>query len=99
MSDYSNENTGVLFKNDKEGNENRPDYKGKIFFGNEEKQLAAWIKTSKNGQKYMSLSVSEPYNAENKPAQQSEPAQQNTGAPTYDSDVPFANPYKHEYAG
>ena len=30
MSNYDNTNTGTIFQNDKQGNENRPDYKGKI---------------------------------------------------------------------
>lgn len=61
MSEYDNSNTGVLFKNDKKGNDRAPDYKGKINVDGVEKQLAAWIKTSQKGTKFMSLSVSEPY--------------------------------------
>lgn len=61
MSDYDNSNSGVLFKNDKKGNEKAPDYKGKINVDGVEKQLAAWIKTSQKGVKFMSLAVSEPY--------------------------------------
>ncbi len=30
MSNYDNTNSGVLFKNDKKGNEKAPDYKGKV---------------------------------------------------------------------
>ena len=58
MSQYDNTNRGVLFKNDKQGNENRPDYKGSIDIRGEEFWLSAWIKTStKDGSKFMSLSV------------------------------------------
>lgn len=46
---------GVLFKNDKQGNENRPDYKGKITIDGVEHWLSAWINTAKSGQKYMAL--------------------------------------------
>jgi len=57
MSDFDNTNSGALFKNDKEGNENRPDYKGSINVGGVDFWISSWIKTSKKGVKYMSLSV------------------------------------------
>lgn len=60
MTDYDNTNRGVLFKNDKEGNEARPDYTGKIDIDGKEMRLAAWIKQSKDGtKKFLSLNVSE----------------------------------------
>ena len=59
---YDNSNTGVLFTNEKKSNENAPDYKGKVFFGDQEKQLAGWIRKSKDGTKtFLSLKVSEKY--------------------------------------
>ena len=43
--DYDNTDTGALFKNDKEGNENRPDYTGNIHDANGKKRrIAAWLK-------------------------------------------------------
>jgi uncharacterized protein (DUF736 family) len=56
--EYSNENRGVLFKNDDKQGENFPDYKGNINVNGTEFWLSAWIKTSdKTGKKFMSLSV------------------------------------------
>lgn len=55
---YDNTNSGVLFKNDKEGNEKRPDYTGKIDVGGTEMRLAAWLREGKSG-KFLSLKVSE----------------------------------------
>lgn len=49
------EKVGVLFENDKKGNDAAPDYTGPI---NEFRRLAAWRK-SKEGQAYMTLSVSD----------------------------------------
>lgn len=47
---------GVLFKNDKQGNEKRPDYRGSCVINNVDMNISAWIKTSKkSGDKYMSL--------------------------------------------
>jgi hypothetical protein len=51
-------NKGVLFKNTNKKTENHPDYNGKIVLSNgKEYYLNAWINESKNGQKYMSLSI------------------------------------------
>lgn len=61
MTEYDNELSGVLFKNDKEGNEKRPDYTGKIQVEGTEYRLAAWIKTgSQSGVKFLSLKASLP---------------------------------------
>lgn len=58
--DYDNTNRGTLFKNDKKETDKQPDYKGKINVNGKDFYLSAWIKTSKDGKKFMSLSVSEP---------------------------------------
>ena len=50
-------NSGVLFKNDRKEKENQPDYTGKIEVENVEYKLSAWIKESKGGIKFMSLSA------------------------------------------
>lgn len=52
--------SGALFKNDKKGNEKRPDYTGKAMVDGEEYRLAAWIKESRGGQKFLSLSFTDP---------------------------------------
>jgi uncharacterized protein (DUF736 family) len=58
MSDgYDNTNSGALFKNDKEDHPNWPDYKGSINVDGTEFWLSAWLKKSKAGKNYMSLSV------------------------------------------
>jgi hypothetical protein len=59
---YDNTNSGLLARNDKQGNESRPDYRGSINVEGREYWLSAWIKTGRDGtklagQKYMSLSV------------------------------------------
>jgi hypothetical protein len=62
MTTYDNTNSGLLAKNDKQGNESRPDYRGSINVEGREFWLSAWLKTGREGtklagQKYMSLSV------------------------------------------
>lgn len=65
---YNDDNRGVLFKNDKQGNEKRPDYTGKINVEGKDYQLSAWIKEGRSG-KFMSLSVQEPRKQGSEPAQ------------------------------
>lgn len=61
MPEYDNENKGVLFKNERKESENQPDYTGTVNVGGVDKDIAAWIKTSKDGtKKFLSLKVSEP---------------------------------------
>ena len=63
MSNYDNTNSGVLFKNDKKGNEKAPDYKGKINVNGKDYDLAGWLREGKTGN-FLSVKVSEPYKKE-----------------------------------
>jgi len=73
---YDNTNRGALFKNKDKEKDEHPDYTGKLNVLGKDYWLAAWIKESKGGMKYMSLSV--------KPA---DPEHENQDE--QDSDVPF----------
>ena len=64
MSNYDNTNSGVLFKNDKKGNEKAPDYKGKVNIEGKEKDIAGWIREGKSG-KFISIKISEPMKKDN----------------------------------
>jgi uncharacterized protein (DUF736 family) len=57
--EYDNEKRGVLFKNSKKETEKHPDYTGTVTVDGVEYQLAAWIRQSKTGKPFMSLSLSE----------------------------------------
>ena len=58
MPEFDNTNKGGLFKNDKGGNEARPDYTGNLNVEGKEYRIAAWIKESqRTGQKFLSLNV------------------------------------------
>ena len=88
MPEYDDTNRFTLFKNDKQGNEARPDYTGSINVDGRELKLSAWIKKSNDGTKtFMSGAVQEPYNAQ-QPAQ---PAQTAPQASDFDDDssIPF----------
>lgn len=55
--EYDDSNRFVLFKQDKGDNPNRPDYTGNVNVEGKEYRLAAWIRESKNGLKYLSGTV------------------------------------------
>ncbi len=55
--EYDNSNRGSLFKNDRKDDAKFPDYKGSINVDGTDYWLSAWIKVSKDGAKFMSLSV------------------------------------------
>jgi len=54
--------TIVLFVNDKEGNEKRPDFTGTALWNGEEIKVAVWENTSKGGKRYLSGQLQRPYN-------------------------------------
>jgi len=52
--------SGTLFRNDKDGNDKRPDYRGELKLADGEViKLAGWIKEGAKG-KFLSLSVDKP---------------------------------------
>jgi len=58
MSDFDNKLSGALFKNDKGDNEKRPDYKGSYTDGDgNEFWVSSWLKQSRDGKKFLSLSM------------------------------------------
>lgn len=57
MPQYDDTNRGVLFKNDKKQQDSHCDYSGSLNVGGQEFYLNAWIKESKQGNKFLSLSV------------------------------------------
>ena len=57
MAEFDNTNRGALVKNEKKEAEKDSDYRGQINVDGTEYWLNAWIKTSKKGVKFMSLSV------------------------------------------
>lgn len=57
--EYDNTNAGVLFKNESD-NEKAPNYKGKINVDGKDFEIAAWVRVSKSGTRFLSLKVQEP---------------------------------------
>ncbi len=60
MAEYDNTNRFALFKNDKQGNDKRPDYSGTVTLeGGKEMRMSAWVREAQSGIKYLSGSLSE----------------------------------------
>ena len=58
MNQQKYDNSGVLFKNNKDGNERRPDYRGSLVVNGADYNISAWIRASqKTGDKFLSLKI------------------------------------------
>ncbi len=89
MADYDNRDRGALFKNDKRGNDKAPDYTGNYTTpDNQTRRIAAWITTSKAGQTYLALKMSDPQPRQ-QPAQETQQPQQQQPQQDYLDDIPF----------
>ncbi len=77
---------GVLFRNDKGENANRPDYRGTCVINNVDYNVSGWIKASKKtGDKYMSLS----FQAKGEGKVTRQPAKEMTEDNWHDDSIPF----------
>ena len=83
MAFEQRDNTGALFKNNEKDSDTHPDYRGNLNVDGTEFWLSAWIKTSKQGMKYMSLSI-KPKNAE-----AAKPATSGSLKQDMDDEIPF----------
>lgn len=84
MAYEQKEGQGSLFKNDQKDTEQHPDYRGSILIGGKSYWLSAWIKSSKAGTKYMSLSAQPK-------KEQAAPSSGKTveAVPEFTDDIPF----------
>jgi hypothetical protein len=57
MAKYDDTNRGALFRDDNKQNETDRDYSGTLNVDGREFWISGWVKTSKKGAKYLSLSV------------------------------------------
>jgi len=81
MADYDNTNSFALFKQVKGDNAARPDYTGTVTLENgKDMRMAAWVKESKSGVKYLSGRLSEP---------QVQASEAGSNAAVEGGDVPF----------
>src|SRR5262249_4316337 len=81
--EYDNTNKGALFRNDdKDPNDDRDrDYNGTLDVEGTEYCISGWVRTSKNGKKYLSRSV--------KPKQDKPPASKKPCADDFGDEIAF----------
>ena len=88
MTDFDNKLSGALFKNDKGDNEKRPDYKGSFTDGEgNEFWVSSWLKQSKDGKKFLSLSMQPKEKKEQSHTPKKEYA--SSSANSEETDLPF----------
>ena len=83
MTEYDNKNRGVMFVNDRrEPGSNKPDRTGTLNVEGVEYFLDGWIKSAKNGSKFLSVSIKrkevqpQPAPVQPAPVQQATPPRQ-----------------------
>lgn len=92
MTTYDETNRGALFSNkEHKTSDKAPDYKGSINIDGVEYWLSSWIKTSKQGNKFMSLSVQPKQQQAAKPARSTKQAPQVVDTNDFDDldGIPF----------
>ena len=91
VSDYDNTNRGGLWKNARKDRDTHPDYTGSINVGGSDFWLSAWLKTARDGSKFMSLSV-KPKDGDARPGMSGYASKPDRDADTrapLDDDIPF----------
>ena len=73
--------TLVLFENDKEGNDKRPDLTGTALWNGEEIKISLWENTSKKGNRYLSGQLQKPFNGDG--------GSRDVNVSTEGADIPF----------
>jgi hypothetical protein len=82
---------GALFKNEDRESEQHPHYRGNIKINGQEYWLSSWIKESKAGKKYMTLSA-QPKQARDHRGASANPPARDAAPPArdeLDDDIPF----------
>lgn len=77
-------NTFSAFVNNKNGNEKKPDWTGRINIDGKEKRIAVWQRKSASGIEYLSGTIEEP-----QPAQEEKPAEPEKEIAKVDDFIPF----------
>ena len=84
MANFDDSNSGFLMKNDKkEAGSKQPDYTGKQKVDGVEYDLSAWLRESKAGRKFFSISIKPPFKKSEDKQVKSE------SIVDFESDIPF----------
>lgn len=90
MAEYSNTNRIVLFKNDKDGNESRPDMTGTLDVEGVEYRVSVWRRESASGNVFLSGQIQlKEEAAPTRPAAKPAPKRAAKAVNDFDDDLPF----------
>lgn len=95
--EYDNNNRGSIWKNEKKETDTHPDFTGSLNVNGVEYWVSAWKRKQGASEKAPALSFSiKPKDASTgTPQRQDTPSNERTDTfSDFDSDIPFANPYK-----
>jgi hypothetical protein len=87
MTEYDNNLTGVLYKNDNKKTEKQPDYKGECEVDGVKYWIAGWAKISKAGNRVMSLKFTDKNDTSKKAMAASKSTKPVEG---FSDDIPFS---------
>ena len=79
------EGQGTLFVNSRKETEKHPDRTGAVLIDGKKRRIAGWIRTSKKGQQYMSLQVSDFQEQSGDGSSQGD----GQGGADFDDEIPF----------
>lgn len=82
-------NTGSLFKNNKKTKDSQPDYSGSCLVNGHEMKIGAWLKTTKKGEKFFSMSFQVPQRSPQANGYQQKPHGETYFDKEDESSVPF----------
>lgn len=96
MSNYDNTNRGSIWKNEKKEKDSHPDFTGSLNVEGREFWVSAWKRKpdAKEKAPALSFTIKPKEEAQEKPQAKQEKPQAKGRFDDFDSDVPFANPYK-----
>lgn len=86
MTEYDDTNRGAIFQNKNKKSDKHPDRQGNLNVAGVDYWISGWLKTSKDGMPYMSLSVTLKEPAPPQRDQEPPPVRQEED---FDDDIPF----------
>jgi len=84
---YDDNMKGVLFRAKERASDKHPEFTGSLVIGGVKYRLAAWVNTSKDGQKYFSIKASEPRSEDQRQSGYGDAPRDDR--PAIDDEIPF----------